>query len=131
MNIVLAASGVVKDADGRFLLVLRTKNPEAGCWTVPGGVVEPGETLQEAAAREVLEETGIIVRIKQEVWSLTQPAAPDTIYEIHDFLAEPIGGVLCAGDDAGGARWFTAEEMRHAPLTHDLVGYLTRAGLRP
>lgn len=131
MNTILAASGVVKNEDGRFLLVLRTKDPEAGRWTIPGGVVEPGETLQEAAVREVFEETGIIVKIGQEVWSLTLPADPDTIYEIHDFLAEPIGGVLRAGDDAGDAQWFTAEEMKHTPLTHDLLGYLTRAGLHP
>lgn len=131
MTTILAASGVVKDADGRFLLVLRTKDPEAGTWTVPGGCVDPGETLRQAAAREVLEETGIVVAVKHEVWSLELPAGPGSVYEIHDFLAEPVGGALRAGDDAGDARWFTAEQMENARLSHDLMGYLTRAGLYP
>ena len=129
MRTILAASGVVMDEDGRLLLVVRTKPPEAGSWTVPGGSVDPSETLEQAAAREVLEETGICVRIKQELWSLTQPAGPDAVYEIHDFLAEPIGGTLQAGDDAGDAQWFTPQELEHAHLSHDLLGYLQRAGL--
>ena len=121
----------MKDSEGRFLLVLRTKAPEAGTWTVPGGSAEPGETLEETAAREVLEETGIVVEIKREVWSLTLPAGPGAVYEIHDFLAEPVDGSLRAGDDAGDTRWFTAEEMTSIPLSDDLIGYLTRAGLYP
>lgn len=129
MRSILAASGVVMDADGRLLLVLRTKDPESGRWTVPGGSVEPDESLEAAAAREVFEETGIIVNIKHEVWSLTQPAGRDAIYEIHDFLAEPIAGTLCAGDDAGDAKWFSPQELEQVPLTHDLLGYLERAGL--
>jgi len=128
---ILAASGVVKDAQGRFLLVLRTKDPEAGRWTVPGGSVEPGETLAQAAAREVLEETGILVRVVHEVWSLDVPFGEDAVYEIHDFLAEPIGGELRAGDDAGDAGWFTAEQLGDLPLTHDLLGHFSRAGLLP
>lgn len=131
MRTILAASGVVIDTHGRILLVLRTNDPEAGHWTVPGGRVDPGETLEEAAAREVAEETGIIVDVGREVWSLTQPAGGGDVYEIHDFLAYPVGGILRAGDDAGDARWFTPQQLRYVPLTHDLLGYLERAGLLP
>lgn len=129
MRRIDAAGAVVRDPDGRFLLVLRTKEPEAGAWTVPGGSVEPGETFAQAAAREVLEETGIVVRVLEELWAVDVPFGDDAVYEIHDFLASPVGGSLCAGDDAGDARWFTTDEMRGVPLTHDLLGHLARAGL--
>lgn len=129
MRTILAAAGVIIDDQGRLLLILRAKEPEAGRWTVPGGRVEPGESLREAAVREVREETGIDVVINREVWSLTVPARPGATYEIHDFLGAPVGGVLVAGDDAADARWFTASEMTTVPLTHDLLGYLQRAGL--
>lgn len=72
MEVILAVSGVVLDDQGRVLLVRRVRDPEAGCWTVPGGRVKTGESLEQAAAREVLEETGIRVVIKQEMRSLRQ-----------------------------------------------------------
>jgi 8-oxo-dGTP diphosphatase len=118
----------VKDADGRFLLVLRAKAPEAGRWTVPGGAVEPGETFEETAVREVLEETGIHIRVTREAWTLDLPA-DDVVYEVHDFIAEPLGGELRAADDASDAGWFTIAEMRNLPLTDDLLGYFERARL--
>jgi 8-oxo-dGTP diphosphatase len=127
---VLAASGVVRDQQGRFLLVLRANDPEAGRWTVPGGRVDAGETLQQAAAREVVEETGLDCEILHELWSL-DVAHGDVVYEIHDFLARPVGGELRAGDDAADAGWFTPDEMARMPLTSDLLGYLGRAGLLP
>lgn len=129
MRRIRAAGAVVRDADGRFLLVLRTKEPEAGVWTVPGGSVESGESFAQAAAREVLEETGLVVRVLHELWTVDVPFGDDAVYEIHDFLAAPVSGRLQAGDDAGDARWFTPGEMRDIPLTHDLLGYFTRAGL--
>ncbi len=126
---ILAASGVVTDDAGRFLLVRRRHPPEAGRWSVPGGRVESGETLPEAVAREVLEETGIVVTVGAELWSLTVPTGDGGTYEIHDFLATPAGGSLRAGDDASDARWCTVRQLRELPLTTDLLGYLTRAGL--
>lgn len=129
MGIILAASAVVRDDAGRFLLVRRRNEPEAGTWTVPGGRLEMGETMADAAAREVLEETGIIVTVGAEVWSLTIPTGAGDVYEIHDFLAVAKGGHLKPGDDATDAQWFTLDQMRQLPLTDDLLGYLTRAGL--
>jgi 8-oxo-dGTP diphosphatase len=125
----LAASAVVKNAQGRILLVLRAKEPEAGCWTIPGGRVEPGETLPDAAVRETFEETGLRVAIEREVWSLDLANGPDEIYEIHDFLAHVVGGHLLAGDDAADVGWFQLQEMQQMPLTHDLLGYLCRHGV--
>jgi len=131
LRTIKAASGVVIDAEGRLLLILRTQEPEAGRWTVPGGCVERGESLEQAAVREVFEETGIRIAIRRELWTLTQPAGPNAVYEIHDFLAVPLGGELHAGDDAGAAKWFTADELESAELSHELLGYLRRARLYP
>lgn len=120
---------MVKNAEGKILLVLRTNEPEAGCWTVPGGRVEPGETLEDAAVRETLEETGLRVAVDREVWSLDLANGADEVYEIHDFLAHVVSGSVVAGDDAADVGWFGRQEMEDMPLTCDLLGYLTGHGV--
>lgn len=131
MERVQAASAVITDAHGRVLLVLRGKEPQKGRWSVPGGSVEPGETLPAAAAREVFEETGLIVEIGRELWVVEIPIGDGRCYEVHDFAATPTGGTLQAGDDAVDVRWFASEELDQVPLTHDLAVYLARAGIIP
>jgi 8-oxo-dGTP diphosphatase len=126
---VLAAGAVVRDAAGRLLLVQRGKDPEAGRWTLPGGRVEPGESPAEAAAREVTEETGLVVAVGREWLVIERPAGPDAVFEIHDFVAEPLGGTLRAGDDAVDVGWFTPAELARLPLTTDLLAHLGAAGL--
>jgi len=125
----LAASAVVKDAEGRVLLVLRVNEPEAGCWTIPGGRVEPGESLEDAAVREVLEETGLLVLVEHELGTLDLANGPDEVYEIHDFLAHVVSGEAVAGGDAADVGWFGPRELEGLPLTQDLLGYLTRYGV--
>lgn len=126
---VLAASAVVMNTRGEVLLVLRSKEPQAGRWTVPGGRVEPGETLEDAAVRETFEETGLRVAVDHEVWSLDLANGADEVYEIHDFLAHVVSGEVVAGDDAADVGWFGRQEMEAMPLTDDLLGYLTRHGV--
>jgi 8-oxo-dGTP diphosphatase len=128
---VPAAGAVVHDATGRLLLVRRGRAPQAGRWTLPGGRVEPGESPAAAAAREVAEETGIVVAVGREWLVLERPGPDGVVFEIHDFVADVVGGELQAGDDAADAGWFTAAEMAELPLTTDLFGILTRAGLLP
>lgn len=125
---VLAAGAVVRDAAGRFLLVRRARDPEAGRWTLPGGHVEAGESPASAAVREVAEETGLEVAVGREWLVLERPAGPGTVFEIHDFVAEPVAGVLRAGDDAADAGWFTPDDLRRMPLTTGLLGHLEDAG---
>lgn len=128
---ILAASAIVADGRGRILLVLRANEPQAGLWAVPGGRVEPGETLREAAAREVLEETGITVEVGRELGVLEVPFPPHAAYEIHDFAAEFVAGEATAADDADDVCWAGAEELAALPLTRGLRDRLARYGLRP
>lgn len=131
MQIVPAASAVLVDDDGRVLLVKRGHAPQQGCWSVPGGRVEPGETPAEAAVREVFEETGLVVTVGEELWTATVPFDAGHVYEVHDFAATVIGGVLRCGDDADDARWVAPAELDGLPLTTGLIGYLRGAGVVP
>lgn len=129
MGVVLAASAVITDDGGRVLLVLRGTEPEKGRWSVPGGSVEPGETLAEAAAREAFEETGLRVSVGRELWCVTIPAGDGRVFEVHDFAATVTGGELSPGDDADDARWVTPAEFDQLPLTTNLADYLRGAGI--
>jgi ADP-ribose pyrophosphatase YjhB (NUDIX family) len=102
---VQAVGGVVVGVDGRVLLVKRGRPPLAGAWSIPGGHVDAGESLEAAVAREVLEETGIAVRVVAAlaVVALTIDGAP---YDIHEFLCASLdAGPPEAGDDAADAVW--------------------------
>jgi 8-oxo-dGTP diphosphatase len=121
MEVLLAASAVVTDAEGRVLLVERSRDPQRGRWSVPGGRVEPGESLEEAAVRETLEETGLRVVVARELWTVRVPAGGGREYEVHGFAASVVGGLLAAGDDAAAVRWVAADELRELPLTTDLL----------
>jgi 8-oxo-dGTP diphosphatase len=129
MDAVLGAGAVIIDAQGRVLLVLRRHDPQKARWSIPGGSAEPGETLQQTAAREVLEETGLHVRVGEELWTLHLPIGDGRVYEVHDFAATVIRGDLASGDDAADARWVDPAELDDLPLTADLASYLRRAGL--
>lgn len=120
MNRTLAAGAVVQDDLGRVLLVLRAHDPEAGRWTIPGGHVEPGESLAECARRELREETGLEVGVGRELGVVDIPNG-DEVIEAHDFAATVVGGELVAADDAADAGWFTFEQMARMPLTIDLL----------
>jgi 8-oxo-dGTP diphosphatase len=126
---ILGASVVIV-ADGAILLVQRGHEPQLGRWSVPGGRQEPGETLRQTAAREAYEETGLEVRIGEELWDLTITDG-DATFEVHDFAATVTGGSLRAGDDAADVRWIPLDELDLLSLTEDLLGYLTRGGIVP
>ncbi len=120
------AGAVVRDAGGRLLLVRRAHEPSRGLWSLPGGRVEPGETAERAAAREVFEETGLRVEVGALLCRVD--VGP---YAIEDFAATVTGGTLRAGDDALDARWCTPEEVRALPLTPGLLAELVRMGVLP
>lgn len=106
--------------DERVVLVQRGRNPGKGLWSIPGGKVENGETLAEAATREALEETNLQVRVGDERWVLTVHADDGSSYEIHCFEATRLSGSLEPGDDAAQARWVAVHELDEYELTDGL-----------
>ncbi|HEU5031329.1 MAG TPA: NUDIX domain-containing protein [Spirillospora sp.] len=126
---VRCVGGIVRDGSGRLLLVRRGRPPGAGLWSVPGGRVEPGEDDAAAVVRELKEETGLDVAAGALAGSVDRPGPGGVVYEIHDYEARVVGGVLRAGDDAADARWVTAAELRGLPLTDGLVEALESWGL--
>jgi 8-oxo-dGTP diphosphatase len=122
---------VIKDADGRLLLIRRGHEPGAGLWSLPGGRVEPGETDQQAVAREVREETSLTVECGRLLGRAELPGADGTVIDVSDYLAVVTGGELAAGDDAADARWVAAADLERLPLTSGLAGYLAAWGAYP
>lgn len=116
----------VHDDHGRLLVIRRGRPPSEGLWSIPGGRVEPGESGEEAAAREVREETGLTVRVGKLVGSVERPGrTDDELYVIDDYAAEVVGDARpTAGDDASEARWVTREELEALPLTPGLMDTL-------
>lgn len=116
---------------GAVLLVERAKPPFDGIWAFPGGAVEYGESLALAAAREVLEETGITVEIeaqidRAEILPGHESAGVGGHYVVIVFRGRYVGGEPRAGDDAAAARWFRPEELPTLPTTTDTARILTK-----
>ncbi len=111
-------------ADQRqVLLIRRAQEPLKGEWSLPGGAVELGETLEEAVRREVLEETGLVVETVAVVESFDRNARDDRgqvryHYVLIDYLCRIVGGSLRCATDALEGRWATADELDGlTPLT--------------
>jgi ADP-ribose pyrophosphatase YjhB (NUDIX family) len=122
----LAGVGAVVVQDGRVLLVRRGGEPLKGHWTLPGGVLEPGETLVQGVAREVKEETGLEVEVIELIELLDRIHREGERvryhYVIADYLCRVTGGSLHAASDADAVRWVErAEWNSHSALVLDPV----------
>ena len=123
---------VVFDAAGRLLVVQRAKDPARGRWSIPGGHVESGESHESAVVREVLEETGLQVRVLNEVGHVVRPAPGGGEFLIRDFRCELVGdGEPRAGDDAADARFVTVGELMALPVAPGLLEALQEWRLIP
>lgn len=110
----VGVGGVVVD-DGRVLLIRRGKEPLLGRWVVPGGTVEPGETLHEALVREMGEETGLEVEPLEllTVFDRIQREGAQITYHfvIVDYLCRRVSGQARAGSDALEVAWVAPAEL--------------------
>jgi len=107
--------GAVVVQDGKALIVKRRHEPRKGEWSLPGGRVELGESLHDAARREIKEETGLDVDVGPLVEAFDRVHRLDGRVRYHfvilDYLCVPTGGELTAGDDAEDVAWVAAEEL--------------------
>lgn len=125
------AGAVVHDAVGRLLVVRRARPPAAGSWSIPGGRCEPGEDPAAACAREVTEETGLVVEVGRLIGTVERPGPGGSVYVIDDFACRLVGGALVAGDDAAEARWVSRAELAELRLVPGLVDALTEWDVLP
>ena len=119
--------------DGQqVLLVKRGAHPAKGFWSIPGGKLRLGESLAEAVAREMLEETGLRVRVGAlvEVYErMPRPGAggSDSHFVVLDYLCEAVGGLLRAGDDAEQVGWFPLDSLATLHLTPGAASVVRKA----
>ena len=119
----------------RALLIRRAGDPLRGQWSIPGGTLELGESLQEDVARELLEETGLEVRVLDflEVFDriFVDPAAKDDKPRFHfvivDYLCERTGGELHAGGDATDVAFAAEDELARFELTETATRVIRKA----
>ena len=115
-----------------ILLVQRARNPLKGYWSLPGGLIETGENIEGALKREVLEETGLIVRPKKmfEIFERIIQDAQGRVeyhYILHDYLCTVVSGDLKAGDDAGSVAWVERKNLKDLQLTEGTLEVIERA----
>ena len=118
----LVGVGVVVIKEGRILLVRRAFDPGAGKWSIPGGLVETGETLSAAGARECEEETGLKVQLLELINVFDMIEEDDDgktryHYVLVDFLARQVGGEEKPNQEVSELRWATYEEAKKLDLT--------------
>src|ERR1700751_6317128 len=120
----LVGVGAIIIKDGRVVLVKRAHPPIQGQWSIPGGVLEVGELVRDAAVREAREETGLIVEpgellgVYDRILRDPEKRVQDH-YVLIDFLCRATGGHLHAATDAAEVRWFTREELPALNLAED------------
>ena len=103
--------------DGRVLVVRRGRAPMKGLWALPGGRVEAGESLEDAATREVHEETGLEVANLSPLETFSITADTGVHYRLSVFRGDAAPGEAVAGDDAAELRWLSPEAAAALPLT--------------
>ena len=122
--------GVIPERRGRILLLRRAIEPRHGFWTYPGGFMEIDESVEEAATREALEETGVEVRISGlvGVYSRPGPHGPGIVSIV--FRGRVGNGRVAPGREALEARWFSPKEIPWDDLAYDTTRWALRDWLK-
>jgi 8-oxo-dGTP diphosphatase len=120
----LVGVGAIIIENDRVVLVKRAHPPLQAQWSIPGGVLEVGELVREAAVREAREETGLVVAAGELLGVYDRVLrSPEQHVQYHyvliDFLCRRVAGDLAAGGDAAEVRWFTREELPTLKLAED------------
>ena len=138
-SVIPCVGAIVADGQGRLLMIKRGHDPGAGLWSIPGGRLELGETLEQGVAREVLEETGIGVRVLEVIEVFDRIYAEDgTIaaqaqkkprfhYVVVDYLCERIVGEPRAGSDVTDVAFAREDELGNYHLTETATRILKKA----
>jgi 8-oxo-dGTP diphosphatase len=121
--------GAVVIKEGKVLLVKRGVDPNKGMWAIPGGSLKLGETLQEGAEREIMEETGVTIKAKEPVYSFDfferdNDGRVRFHYVIVDMIADYICGEVQGADDALDARWVSPEELKDLQVSRNTLKIL-------
>lgn len=130
-EVPLVGVGAIIIEDARVVLVKRRHPPLQDQWSIPGGVLEVGELVREAAVREAREETGLTVEAGEllGVYDRVLRDAEQRVqyhYVLIDFLCPRVAGDIAADSDAAEARWFTREELPDLNLAEDTLDVIRK-----
>lgn len=129
MNFPIISAGGVIIINGKILMIKRKNEPESGKWTIPGGAINIGEKIKDGLKREILEETGVNVDVKNLI-DVTEKIAKDNHgvikyhYVIVDYLCEYVSGEIKASSDAQEVRLISYDDIDKYELCNGTKGII-------
>lgn len=121
-RVVLTVDAVITDHHGRILLMERGTEPFRGSWVLPGGLVDPGETVEEAVVREVREELGLTVEVVRLIGVFSTPGRdPRGSFVSLAFHVRITGGEVIATEEAPAHRWLVSGEQVSMGFDHAAI----------
>lgn len=119
------AASVAIVREGKVLLIKRAYAPYQHLWTLPGGRIEPGETIEQCAIREISEEVGLTIRNPRPV--MVQSLGRDSTFQLAIFVTRDFSGILRASDEVADHKWMDPSALIALRTTSRLDDVLARA----